>query len=77
MKKLLSLALALVICCPWLPSRPPKNPSRPKSLVDFPRVWPKDANDPAGTYEKTLVEAFMAKYPDIKSTWRPSTSPTA
>jgi len=32
----------------------------------FPTFGQKDANDPAGTYEQTLIDAFEAKYPTIK-----------
>ena len=32
----------------------------------FPTFAQKDAGDPAGTYEQTLIDAFQAKYPTIK-----------
>ncbi|MEG2037775.1 MAG: carbohydrate ABC transporter substrate-binding protein, partial [Ruthenibacterium sp.] len=32
----------------------------------FPTFGQENADDPAGTYEKTVIEAFNAKYPNIK-----------
>lgn len=67
MKKLLSLALALVMLLSVASIAAAEEPVKAEiTWWTFPVFGQKDANDPAGTYEKTLVEAFMAKYPDIK-----------
>ena len=63
---LLVIAAAVAIYFATKPAQEPKEAATEITWWAFPTFAQKDAKDPAGTYEQTLVDAFQAKYPNIK-----------